>query len=357
VSEMLEEVPDCPLCGGAENRFLFIAVDRLHRLPGEFPVVECSACTLIRLRARPSRSGLTSFYPSEHYYSYQAPASSMSTIKARSFSRWIRDGIRDSVLQSLNYRVPPLRWWQRLLQRPFAALFRNPAVYGLRGFPPYVESGRALDVGCGNGSYLSYLKYHGWDVAGIEISDKAAKVARNTFGIDVFVGELGSAPWSAGSFDFISISHVVEHVADPVALLSRAAELLKEDGAIYVETPNTKSVGFRRWREYWLHLDAPRHLVLFSPDTIRLAAAHAGLVVRALKTFEFRNGWSWAATFRREDQENRELSTRPMITARTRVGDALQNLEARARNAGDVLGVWLSRDVGAIQQLRQRATG
>jgi len=354
---MLEEVPDCPLCGSAESRFLFTAADRLHRLPGEFPVVECSACTLVRLRTRPSRSGLTSFYPSEHYYSYQAPVSSMNTIKARGFSRWIRDGIRDSVLQSLNYRVPPLRWWQRLLQRSFVALFHNPAVYDLRGFPPYVESGRALDVGCGNGSYLSYLKYHGWNVAGIEISDKAAKAARNTFGIDVFVGELDGAPWGAGSFDFISIRHVVEHVADPVALLSRAAELLKDGGAIYVETPNTNSVGFRRWRTYWLHLDAPRHLVLFSPDTIKMAAAQAGLVVRGLETFEFRNGWSWAATFRREDQESRELPVRPMITARARIGDALQNMEARARNAGDVLGAWLSRDAGAVQQSPQRATG
>ncbi|HLQ45285.1 MAG TPA: class I SAM-dependent methyltransferase, partial [Planctomycetaceae bacterium] len=182
-------------------------------------------------------------------------------------------------------------------------------------------------------------------------------VARNTFGIDVFVGEIDSAPWDAGSFDFISISHVVEHVADPVSMLSRAAELLKPGGSIYVETPNARSSAFRRSRQYWLPLDAPRHLMLFSPDTIKMAAAQAGLVARALETFQIRNGYSWTATYRREEKENHELKPRPMITLRTRVGDALQNLEARARKAGDVLGVLLSHDKEAVQRLPQRAAG
>jgi SAM-dependent methyltransferase len=79
-----------------------------------------------------------------------------------------------------------------------------------------------------------------------------------------------------GSFDAVVLSHVVEHVADPLALLAACRRLLRPGGTLALATPNIDSRGHERFGAAWLHLDVPRHLFLFSRSGLAALFARVG---------------------------------------------------------------------------------
>jgi SAM-dependent methyltransferase len=349
-----ELVRFCLLCGGGEAQLILETCDRLHRLPGRFALVRCLDCHFVRLSPRPVLKQLSYYYPPEEYYSYQSPADVISLAASDGINSQLRNGIRDSLLASMGYAVPDLGLWQRALQPLFKRLFKHRIPYGYGDrFPRYRPGGRALEVGCGSGSFLNVLKHHGWLVSGVELSPGAAEEAKETFGIDVFTGGLKEAPFRPGSFDYIHMSHVIEHVANPLELLQSVRDLLKPDGVAYIETPNTDSFSCKRSGPYWLHWDSPRHLCMFAPLTLKRAVSVSGLRVTRMKTL-VSNFYGWADVYRREEQQRRRLPNRPRFPDRPRLspGARLRTelLSAAGRlghvftpMSGDVLCCWVTK--------------
>jgi 2-polyprenyl-3-methyl-5-hydroxy-6-metoxy-1,4-benzoquinol methylase len=136
--------------------------------------------------------------------------------------------------------------------------------------------GKILDVGCGNGARLVRLRALGWDVHGQEVDPDAAAEARRTSGAPVHLGHLENAEFAEGSFDVVTVSHVIEHVHDPVGLLRECRRILRVDGIVVVTTPNVESYGHARFGASWRGLEPPRHLYLFSQRTLRETAMRGG---------------------------------------------------------------------------------
>lgn len=134
---------------------------------------------------------------------------------------------------------------------------------------------RLLDVGCGNGSYLELMRLLGWDGTGVD-TDPTAVAAAVKAGFDVRLGTLFDAKFADGYFNVVTLSHVIEHVHDPVSLLAECRRVLAPGGELVVMTPNLESAVHRRFGCNWLHLDPPRHLVIFTIDSMRRALATAG---------------------------------------------------------------------------------
>ena len=310
-----EVVRECPLCGSRGAEFLFASRDRFYRLPGEFGLVRCEGCSLVRLSPRPAIDELEFYYPQAEYYSYQQPLTA-ARAHAPGWRGRLKDVLRDSVLAAKGYEVARLAAWQRALQPLVRHAFghRLPYGYGER-FPDYKAGGRALEIGCGTGTFLGFLKHHGWEVAGVELSARAAAVAKAELGVEVFVGPLEGAPFAADSFDYIHMSHVIEHLPDAARALREVRRLLRPGGEVYIETPNIDSLGYRQSGRYWLPLETPRHLFLFAPATLRRAASAAGLQVRQLWTGGV-NAYDWAALYEREEREGRAAGYQPVIDHR-----------------------------------------
>ena len=72
------------------------------------------------------------------------------------------------------------------------------------------------------------------------------------------------------------MSHVVEHVHNPLELLKGCYQLLKKGGYLWLETPNILSIGHKDFKENWLPLDPPRHLMLFNVDSLQKGLYEAG---------------------------------------------------------------------------------
>ncbi|MGL4651032.1 MAG: class I SAM-dependent methyltransferase, partial [Caldilineaceae bacterium] len=106
--------------------------------------------------------------------------------------------------------------------------------------------GRLLDVGCGDGTRLLRLRSLGWQVHGQDVDPTSVQVAR-TRGLTVVLGELVGADLDAGSFDAITMHHVLEHVLDPDALIRECHRLLAPGGVLVVTTPNARSLGLRNF--------------------------------------------------------------------------------------------------------------
>jgi len=124
-----------------------------------------------------------------------------------------------------------------------------------------------LDFGCGNGGFLSIAKRAGYASYGIDFDDDAIDANKQQES-DIYKGDIVTAKQLDKKFDVITISHVIEHVYDPVYHLESFYELLSPGGFLYIETPNLGSAGHKYYKGAWRGLEPPRHISLFSKQSL-----------------------------------------------------------------------------------------
>ena len=261
---LLLEPVACPLCGGRRTTALHTERDLALGVPGRFHVARCKDCGLLHQNPRVRLEDFARMYPP--HYGPHARDPQISRLLRR------RGRIVRSVLATrLGYRhlkAEDLRWHERL-----GAVLASRKVR--RAFPPWTGTGRLLDVGCASGGFLWQMTTVGWEVAGVEFDPEAAAKARKITP-RVFVGDPVDAPFAAGSFDVITAFHVVEHLPEPRRALERMLDWLAPGGLLVVEVPNVNALGPRIFGRYWSGFDYPRHLVHFSPRTMRAMVERAG---------------------------------------------------------------------------------
>jgi SAM-dependent methyltransferase len=254
----------CPLCGGRRTTVLHTERDLALGVPGRFHVARCNDCGLLHQNPRVRLEDFARMYPP--HYGPHARDPQLSRLLRR------RGRIVRAVLATrLGYRHLPtedLRWHERLRAALAARKIR-------RAFPPWTGAGRLLDVGCASGGFLQQMATVGWEVAGVEFDPEAAAKALKVTP-RVFVGDPVDAPFAPGSFDVITAFHVLEHLPEPRRALERMLGWLAPGGLLVVEVPNANAFVPRVFGRYWSGFDYPRHLVHFTPRTLRAMVERAG---------------------------------------------------------------------------------
>jgi 2-polyprenyl-3-methyl-5-hydroxy-6-metoxy-1,4-benzoquinol methylase len=145
------------------------------------------------------------------------------------------------------------------------------------------EKPSALDIGCATGSILAFLRDRGWCVTGVEISP-CAEYARYEKKLDVRSIPLEENNFKQGSFDIILASHLIEHLNDPRCFLEETNRILKNNGYIFITTPNINGLQARlyggRWRSAIFD-----HLYLFSVQTLKKMLQRTGFLVQGVHTW------------------------------------------------------------------------
>jgi SAM-dependent methyltransferase len=269
-AEGLESVPACPVCGD-ENRSLFFndLTDRLWlSAPGRWSLYRCEACSSAFLDPRPTRSTIGRAYST--YYTHSGDAGPRPLD-----GRDLRAALLNGYLNGrYGYDLAPASRWGPFVVRllPKRRWYADRLVRNLRA---RAGGGRLLDVGCGGGEFLVQMREAGWDVHGIE-PDAAAATRARAEGVPVVHASLEEAELPAASFDAITMSHVIEHLHDPVRALRICRRLIRSGGMLWVATPNLDAVGRTLYGRHWIGLDPPRHLVIFTRSSLANAVSSAG---------------------------------------------------------------------------------
>lgn len=139
---------------------------------------------------------------------------------------------------------------------------------------------RVLDIGCGDGALLAELaeRRTEWRLAGVELAEQAARLAAArcpSAEIRTYGGE--TLPYDEREFDLAILSHVLEHVPDPLALLREAARVARE---VIVEVPLEANLSARRAAKRAIAAEVG-HIQRLSRRSVTGLAAAAGMRVAA----------------------------------------------------------------------------
>lgn len=243
------EAADCPLCAPSPTTPVLTGRDLLHDLPGDFTIVACKTCGLMRTDPRPTPETIGFYYPAD-YGPY------LGTI------------VSGSAAAPSGLKAAMVSMGKRLFNSRAAEI-------------PVSSPGRLLEFGCASGSYLHAMAGQGWQVEGIEFSPEAAETAR-TLGYPVETGAVETIDKAPGQYDLIVGWMVLEHLHEPLAVLRKLRLWVKPDGKLAVSVPNAGSAQLRLFGKHWHDLHLPNHLYHYDPASIRKLMAAAGWRVTAI---------------------------------------------------------------------------
>lgn len=211
-----------PGCDGNETDW-FRVNDRTRRISAsEFRYLRCERCGLIRLDNVPANLG--NYYPNDYYE-----------------------------LPTLNQLA--------------AVAAADP--FKIETIQRFIPRGRLLEIGPAYGTFAFQAKQVGFQVDVIEMDARCCDHLNRVVGVNALCSASPHEAISAlGTHDVIALWHVIEHLPDPWALLSAAANNLAPDGILVLAAPNPDAWQFHVMGKEWPHLDAPRHLYLLPAQAL-----------------------------------------------------------------------------------------
>lgn len=249
--EMLETVTVCPVCAGEQVDFAVEAVDNLFFSSfRKWKYNRCTNCGSLFLINRPKPDFIHLAY--QTYYTHNSTTGGVNALVISLLRRYLRSSQDGSLLAIMINLLKPLK------------SFFEAKTKGVANHSP----GKVFDFGCGNGTFLLLCRDIGWSAYGSDFDESAVETARSQ-GLNVALGgidALGAQP--DNSFDLITLSHVIEHLYEPDLLLAECRKKLKTGGTLWIETPSANARGLQVFRENWRGLEPPRHLLIYTGESL-----------------------------------------------------------------------------------------
>lgn len=270
------ENKSCPLGCSKSDEVVLTGRDLLHNLPGEFSIVKCRTCGLMRTNPRPTPDSIGFYYP-DNYGPYQVAEN--TDVGVNSTSKIKPPNLKSRVkhLLGLEARILPL-------------------------MPP----GRLLEIGSASGTYLLQMKQQGWQVEGIEFSASAAQQAQDQ-GLAVQIATVESAKAPSAPVDIIAAWMVLEHLHDPVAALVKIRDWVKPDGYLVASVPDADSLVRQAFGNLSYDLQLPTHLYHFTPNALNKLLNHCGWQLIRVVWQRNCNTLLWSAEYLAQEKKYRNL--------------------------------------------------
>ena len=237
---MSEEVIYCPIC--QKTGFtLFLNVKDYFLTKEIFSIYKCDNCWFKFISPRPDNGEINRYYQSDEYISH--------------------DSKKTSLLSQI-YK--------------FARKFSIKSKYKI--VRKYIQAGKILDIGCGTGEFLNYCKSKGFDITGVEPSEKAGSYAQQVNNVPV-IRKLTDLKPIEYSFDCITMWHVLEHIHDLNDTITLVKRLLAVNAVLVVAVPNCDSWDAQKYSNFWAAYDVPRHLYHFNGSTLSQLVSNHGFEI------------------------------------------------------------------------------
>jgi 2-polyprenyl-3-methyl-5-hydroxy-6-metoxy-1,4-benzoquinol methylase len=244
----MQTLQNCPICH-SQNLKPFLTCQDYTVSNEKFNISECADCHFKFTNPRPEPEIIGKYYQSQDYISHS------DTNK----------GIINKVYQ---------------LVRNYTLQSKLKLIHKLNN----QKTGKILDIGCGTGMFLKVCKDGGWEIAGTEPDDATRQRAQENSGVEIAEDFM---KLEKGSFDIITMWHVLEHIHELDACVEQLKKLLSPTGILLIAVPNHESYDGQFFQEYWAAYDVPRHLSHFTQKNIKQLFEKNGMKLAATKPMWF----------------------------------------------------------------------
>jgi 2-polyprenyl-3-methyl-5-hydroxy-6-metoxy-1,4-benzoquinol methylase len=270
-------VPECSLCGGPGEYLYRKLQERFLGTSAGWNFKRCPSCGLVWLDPIPTQAYLDEIYK-KFYGEKDTPEGAHDNLTG--LRQKVQSLALDGYIALRTGRSSGLPIWSKLLGL-FLKL-RDSLEWSYSGIQ--ARNGRKLlDLGCGSGELLDMLRSLGWEVEGVDTDPVAVQNALAKK-LRVYLGSLADRQYPAAYFDVIIMNHVIEHLQDPIPLLSECYRILKPQGRLIIVTPNLESWGQRIFKQSWVGLAIPAHFYLYSSHSLQVIVEKAGFKAASLIT-------------------------------------------------------------------------
>lgn len=220
--------------------------DRLHGLPGEFNIVQCQSCGLMRTNPRPTRDTIGFYYP-DVYGPHQE----------------IRSNPNPGTIR---------RFVGKILRHSFE--FNTERI-------PAIPPGRLFEVGCGSGGFLKAMSSDGWAVEALELASAPVRRLRNA-GYLVHQSSLEAFEGPEIRPDLVVAWMVLEHLYAPIEGLKKIHSWLPKNGWMVLSVPNESALMAKIAGDAWYNRQLPTHLYHFSEKSVCQMLEKSGFKVEKI---------------------------------------------------------------------------
>jgi 2-polyprenyl-3-methyl-5-hydroxy-6-metoxy-1,4-benzoquinol methylase len=287
----------CPLCGSQNISKALEAKD--FTVSNElFTIMTCHHCKLRFTQDVPTEDAIGPYYKAEDYISHT------NTSK----------GVINKMYQAVRNRTMDAKL---KLVTEWTAL----------------KYGSLLDLGSGVGTFAAHMHKVGWNTTSLEPDGDARARAKDLYGLESKpAAELYSL--SHGSYDAITLWHVLEHVHALSETMVQLRSLLKENGKLFIAVPNYTSLDAAIYENYWAAYDVPRHLYHFSPAAMEFLTEKHNLKLIGMRRMWYDSFYIslLSSRYKKADKEHRAVAqVRPNL-----VGAFWNGLRSNLQAMGDV---------------------
>lgn len=232
----------CPQCSGTHLKHVMTCTD-FYASGEPFELFSCENCSFTFTQGFPTGAAMDRYYESSEYISHS--------------------DTKKGIMNAVYHRVR-----KYMLKRKARLVIKEARR----------KSGKLLDIGTGTGYFPSTMAAKGWEVEAIEKNAQARAFAKEKFGLDVR-DEEALQTFEPGTFDVITLWHVLEHLENLNEIWDRLYELLTDKGMLIIAVPNRASYDAEKYGANWAAYDVPRHLWHFTPGTILQFGSKHGFIM------------------------------------------------------------------------------
>ena len=248
---------ECKICGNGENNNYLTATEMMFRMGDGFTYLNCSKCGCLSLLTLAKD---VSIYHQSKYFSLAYRQKGEEKLKK------LKNIIRRSAMKRK-------LGGNNILDIICSKIKKSSYSWVKKGLARL--DSKILTVGCNSGPIAEDMKNYGF--TDLTVSDPCSSGTIESDNYKKYKSDIDSL--QQGDFDLIMYHHSFEQIADPHEELQSIYQKLTNEGTLLIRTSVCDSYAFRKYKQEWVHLNAPRNAFLHTTKSIQELAEKNGFYI------------------------------------------------------------------------------
>lgn len=246
----------CPICDNNKENKSYMIKEMLQGFREEFEYVECSNCGCLFIKEIPEN--IDKYYDI-NYAPHVDKTTPIDKITEKIYAMYLANNKIIKFIQRDNVTITS-KFWNSLSSN--GIINKNSSI---------------LDVGCGNGHFLSLLKKGGFkDLTGVDLFIDEKNMPND---IKIFQSSLEDFNLRR-KYDLITSNHSFEHMDNQLKNLKCLEGLLNDNGTLIIRIPVKTNTIWKKYGVNWFQIDAPRHFFLHTVDSFKILCNKTNLLIK-----------------------------------------------------------------------------